>query len=384
MNHITERGIVVTTTTNLTKNRHQGRAGGRVDIIGVHTMEVKELPQTAENVANNFKNLAIKASAHWCVDNNSRVRSVNDGDTAWTLPGANSRSLNLELAGYAKQTPEDWADAYSIDMLEIAALCAAEWVIKYGIPIRRLTDEQIRNKEKGFAGHVDVNRVYKESTHWDPGPAFPWDYFLQRVQVQVGTLGGITVPAPPKPVPTYDNKGYSTAYIRARQEQLRQVGYKIDADGVRGPATIAATVDFQTKHGLDPDGIPGPSTAKKLNEVLAVQKPSRPNCTALQAAVRAAQDNVWGPDTDKRFDAVREASRWGGNDFPYGVGYVQQVVGTFPDDKWGKNSAAAHDKTVYDIQVALKAMGYDPGDLDSRWGPSTEAAYQSARKACRA
>ena len=104
-----------TTRTNLTTRRHLGSKSR--DIIGIHTMEAPEGSQTAENVANYFKN--VNASAHWCVDDNSRVRVVNDNDTAWTLPGANSRSLNIELAGYAKQKPADWQDEYSIDMLEI-------------------------------------------------------------------------------------------------------------------------------------------------------------------------------------------------------------------------------------------------------------------------
>lgn len=374
---------MVTTTTNLTTNRYQGRAGGRVDLIAVHTMEAKELPQTAENVANYFKNPAVKASAQWCIDNNSRVRSVNDGDTAWTLPGANSRSLNMELAGYAKQTPEDWQDAYSIDMLEIAALSAAEWVIKYGVPIRRLTDDQIRNNEKGFVGHVDVNRVYKKSTHWDPGPSFPWDYFLGRVRVFVAKLDGEIAEIPSAPTPTWDNKGYSQSYIKARQEQLNQLGYNLDPDGIRGPATIAATKDFQTLNGLDPDGIPGPATAKKMEANIAFLKPKRPDITKLQKIVHTAGDNVWGDDTDRRFNAVREASNWGGNDFPYGVAYTQVAVGTNPDNKWGKDSRLAHDQTVRDIQDALKALGYDAGDTDGRWGPTTEAAYQAARTAAR-
>lgn len=377
---------MVTTRTNLTKKRYQGRAGGRVDIIGVHTMEAKELPQTAENIANYF--LGVNASAHWCVDSDSRVRSVNDGDTAWTLPGANSRSLNIEIAGYAKQTPEDWADAYSINALEITALCAAEWCVKYGIPVRKLNDTQIRNKEKGFVGHVDISRVYKQSSHWDPGPHFPWDYFLGRVNAQIAALGGAAPsvpnsPAPqPKPVPTWDNKGYTTAYIKARQNQLRAVGYNIEADGYRGQATIDATTDFQRKNGLDPDGIPGPATAAKLAAVLTATTPSRPNCTELQRAIRTAPDGFWGANTDKHMDALREASAWGGFDYPWGKAFTQQVVGVVPDGVWGAKSTAGHNATTAAVQTALRNMGFDPGAIDSTWGDKTERAYQAARNAC--
>ena len=113
-----------------------------------------------------------------------------------------------------------------------------------------------------------------------------------------------------------------------------------------------------------------------------VPAPVRPNCVAIQRAVRTDIDNAWGSDTDKHCDAVREASTWGGNDFPWGVAFTQQVVGTDDDGKWGKNSRAAHDATVSAVQEALLGMGYDPQGIDSSWGDHTEAAYQAARNAC--
>lgn len=387
---------MVTTRTNLTKNRDEGRYGQDIDIIGVHTMEAQELLQTAENVAAYFKK--VKASAHWCVDADSRVRVVPDEDTAWTLPGANTRSLNLELAGFAKQTAADWADDYSIKMLEIAALCAAEWVIKYKIPVRKLTDAQIRSGEKGFAGHVDVNRVYKKSSHWDPGPAFPWDYFLGRVNAHVAALGGKVVNAPVVPqAPSlgYDNAGFTTEYIRERQAELKSLGYyTMELDGMRGPGTIAAVKRFQKDAGLQQDGLPGPKTRGALQAKLAAKntKPNppaapapkaRPDVTQLQRSVRAAVDNSWGPDTDKRLDALRSSSGWGGQKFPYGVHFAQSVVGTAQDGSWGPKSVRAHDATVVAVQAAIQQMGFDPGPIDGKWGPSSEAAFQSARRVCR-
>lgn len=99
--------------------------------------------------------------------------------------------------------------------------------------------------------------------------------------------------------------------------------------------------------------------------------------TGVQAAVRAVQDNIWGPDTDKRVDAVRKASRWGGVKFPYGVRYTQQVVGTTADNIWGPNSRAAHDRTVKAIQAAVGATP------DCVWGNETESKVQAAKAAAR-
>lgn len=372
---------MVTTTTNLTTRRHLGRNGIKPNLIAVHTMEAPEGPNTAENVANYFK--TVNASSHWCHDNNSRVRVVNDQDTAWTLPGANNRSLNLELAGYAKQTAADWADAYSIDLLEGAALSAAEWVIKYGIPIRHLTEAQIAAGLPGFVGHVDVNRVYKQSSHWDPGPGFPWDYFLNRVHAHVQILGGYTPAIPVPPKPTYSNEGFSEAYITARQNEAKQLGYKLDADGKLGPISREVFRSFQSSKGLEADGIPGPKTAAALQAALTATKPKRPDCTPLQRALRTPADNSWGSNTDKHGNALREASGWGGVDFPYGIAFTQTVVGTTPDNSWGPKSVRAHDATTINVQNALKQMGYDAGPSDGKWGPTTEAAYQAARHDCR-
>ena len=365
--------VMVVTRTDLTTRRHVGRRAP-ISLIAIHTMEAPEAAQTAENVAKYFKR--VDASAHWCVDNDSRVRVVKDEDTAWTLPGANSRSLNIEIAGYAKQDADDWADEYSIDALEIAAVCAAEWCDKYQIPIRKLTDDQIRSGAKGFVGHVDTNRVYKQSSHWDPGPGFPWAYFLGRVSHYVEKRE----PSDPKPVdkqPTsWNNKGYAKSYIKTQQRLLKDLGfYKGGVDGILGTQTDAATREFQKKYGLEVDGLPGPQTNKKL-----VSLTKTDSIKLLQKAVGAVADDIWGADTDKRLRVVMAASSYAGTTFPFGVKYAQTVVGTRADGFWGDNSRAAHDETVKKVQRALADLGFYSGEIDGIWGSDTTAGYTAARK----
>ena len=116
--------------------------------------------------------------------------------------------------------------------------------------------------------------------------------------------------------------------------------------------------------------------------VAAPPKPGKPDCTALQRAVRTTADNSWGPATDQHCDALREASLWGGNDFPWGVAFTQGVVGVAQDGHWGPKSVAGHDRTTIAVQDALRGMGFNPGTSDGRWGPASERAYQGARAAC--
>lgn len=110
-----------------------------------------------------------------------------------------------------------------------------------------------------------------------------------------------------------------------------------------------------------------------------VQKPTIvwPDVRPLQGAVGAQRDNVWGPDTDKRFDALRSATTHHGYTFPYGKVYLQQIVGTKADGVWGPNSAKAHDRKVAEVQRLLGVHD------DGIWGPNTEAAYLAIRSRAR-
>ncbi|MFD6176709.1 MULTISPECIES: peptidoglycan-binding domain-containing protein [unclassified Isoptericola] len=86
------------------------------------------------------------------------------------------------------------------------------------------------------------------------------------------------------------------------------------------------------------------------------------------------RDNLWGPDTEKRLEDVRAASRFRGSKFPHGVAATQRAVGADDDGKWGPKSRAAHDRTVQAIQRVLGVKA------DGVWGPTTERAYQALRK----
>ncbi len=190
----------------------------RLIITGVciHTMEAPEGPNTAENIANWFKiqpgngatvdpktmqPLAVSqggihfagTSAHWNVDSDSIVQSVREHDIAWHAGPANGWSIGVEHAGYARQSSVEWLDAYSLSMLERSAQLVAEICNRWEIPIVRLTGDDLKvGQHAGIFGHVDVtNGLSGGKGHTDPGPFFPWEFYLDMVGQKFETLKGI-------------------------------------------------------------------------------------------------------------------------------------------------------------------------------------------------
>jgi peptidoglycan hydrolase-like protein with peptidoglycan-binding domain len=61
---------------------------------------------------------------------------------------------------------------------------------------------------------------------------------------------------------------FSKAYYKGIQTKLNKLGYKLTADGINGPKTIAAVKAFQKKYKLTADGIPGAKTNAKLDALI--------------------------------------------------------------------------------------------------------------------
>lgn len=167
------------------------------DLIVFHCMEAPEKGTTAKSVGNFFAGLygpAPKASAHIGVDPDGIYEYVKEEDIAWHAKGANGNGWGVELAGYAKQTRQDWLDNTSLLILEYAARRCAIKALKDGIPMVALSiDDLRRDKPRGFTTHVDVNKAYNPGeTHWDPGPGFPMDLIMTRIN----TIARIGAPPP--------------------------------------------------------------------------------------------------------------------------------------------------------------------------------------------
>jgi N-acetyl-anhydromuramyl-L-alanine amidase AmpD len=163
---------------------HGPKRDGSVRLIVIHTPEWPESDSGAEAVARYFHLMPDnrKVSCHITVDNNSIVQCVKDSYVAWAAPGANHDGIQIEMTGYANQTPAQWLDKFSIMALALTADAAAQYCLKYMLPPSHLTNEQLRAGLRGIVGHDQVTAVYHESDHRDPGPNFPWMRFMGNVR----------------------------------------------------------------------------------------------------------------------------------------------------------------------------------------------------------
>jgi len=167
------------------KTYAKGRPDGHPLWIVVHDMEASETSTRAENTAQYFATLpdGRSVSSHYCADSDSVVQCVRLADTAYTVgnrPG-NYRGINWEFSGFASQTREQWLDPFGVAMFDQAAPIIRSDAQRYGIPLVHRTVAELRSYIPGVASHHDLGLAFGGTTHTDPGPNFPWDYFMDLI-----------------------------------------------------------------------------------------------------------------------------------------------------------------------------------------------------------
>ena len=161
----------------------KGRPDGPPLWIVIHDMEAGESSDRAESTAVYFASGSggRNVSAHYCVDDNSVIQCVRLADSAWTVgnrPG-NYRGINWELSGFARQTRAQWLDPFGRAMFAQAAPYIRADAARFGIPLRLCTVADLTAFRPGITSHNDLRLAFGQTTHTDPGPAFPWDVFMQ-------------------------------------------------------------------------------------------------------------------------------------------------------------------------------------------------------------
>lgn len=157
-----------------------------VDWIVVHATQGAERIGAAEATAKRFAGIgqeAPMASAHYAIDPGETIQCVRDTDVAWHCPGANRRGIGIEHCGLSEQTPEQWADEGSKSELRQSAVLVASLCKRWGIPIIKLSPDDIVKGTRGIAGHADFTAAFKTpGGHTDPGKNFPWDRYMELVR----------------------------------------------------------------------------------------------------------------------------------------------------------------------------------------------------------
>lgn len=168
---------------------NKGRESGRPSLIVIHTTEGSEGLKSAEDGAAYDARRTDGTSTHYHHDEDTTIQCVRTEDRANTAKGTgNHRGIHHELCGRAAQDLTQWHDDASVGTLINAARQCARDAKKWNIPVKHLTVAEVRADERGFCGHVDITNAFHESTHTDPGAAFPWTEFLTMVREEMNNV----------------------------------------------------------------------------------------------------------------------------------------------------------------------------------------------------
>lgn len=153
----------------------------------------------ARSTAAYTKSTSRPSSWHYCADSKESVQLTYDSVVAYH-DGTNSNSIGYELScSLSSEGKGHWERADHQAMLKIAAEDVARLCLAYDVPIVKLTPAEVRAGKKGLCGHVDMRSAFPGSTsHWDPGPYFPWAQFIGLVKAAAERL----TKEPAKPEPT--------------------------------------------------------------------------------------------------------------------------------------------------------------------------------------
>ncbi len=264
------------------------RHGTRADQIIIHDMEGSYAGSIAY-----FRTIASQVSAHYCVrgDGLEVTQMVHLSDRAWHACAANSRSVGIEMEGYAK-------NGYKPELLD-AMHCIVAFLCHYlQIPVRHARG----GVGPGIESHWGLGTA--GGGHSDPSTDPQWmETFVAAIAAEYARgdfpasweADGDAKPCPldhahapiaavadrgPGSMGSLEGRpsldGLSTpatapmdlSTVEGIQRALVALGAKIAVDGINGPETVGAIKAFQGKLGLGEDGVFGPMTEAAIAKSL--------------------------------------------------------------------------------------------------------------------
>lgn len=152
----------------------------------------------AENTVNFSKRTSTPSSYHYIADALKSLQYVYDSVVAYHAP-PNQHSIGYELCcSLSGEGKGHWTRDDHVKMLRIVAKDCARLALAYNVPIVKLGAVALRAGKRGFCGHADVRDAWRQTTHWDPGPYFPWKQFLALVKAEANALRNPDKPDEPK------------------------------------------------------------------------------------------------------------------------------------------------------------------------------------------
>lgn len=217
------------------QGRNYGPVRTQTQMIVIHATQNDA---SAEAEASYAARRTDGVSSHFYTDNDSTVQSLDTAVVAYGChPTGNSRSVQFELCGFSGKI----TDATMRQAAPVVARACAE----FGVPIRKVTPEQLRSGARGICGHRDVVQAWHEGDHTDPEP-FPWDVFIGYVQAAAGgTTGGETMFAiGPCALPSYPggHENYSIPPVNSGGVPWGRAWLSIFADLFGGEAKFRIAV----------------------------------------------------------------------------------------------------------------------------------------------
>ncbi len=143
--------------------QNASRSGSDVDTVIIHTVQ-----GSYSGAISWFHNCSAYVSAHYVVSTTGAITQVVDeADIGWHVSCWNSFTIGIEHEGYAED-PGTW---YTDAMYEASAALTADILDRWSIPAD--TDHVV--------GHVDIDPGCNSNGHWDPGPGWDWDYYMDLI-----------------------------------------------------------------------------------------------------------------------------------------------------------------------------------------------------------
>lgn len=147
-------------------------------------------PGAARSTARYFQSATAGGSAHYVCDGGEEQHCVPEDIIAWHAP-PNPHSIGIEICAEGGEYPKSYtraqwlSDAVWPGVLRAAAR-TRELCLRYSLPQVKLNSADLLAGRKGICGHADVSHAYAQSSHTDPGPAFPWVEFMSAVSQSQG------------------------------------------------------------------------------------------------------------------------------------------------------------------------------------------------------